>query len=282
MTDHKFLPLEQDTFEDTRDALHAYSRVLGSWVKTCRDRRKHWWHASLRPSLTGFTTGVVHADVPFEINLDLRESALTVRTAPGEQMWEELRGQPAQELAARVRRFLEPLGVANRLPDISADDASFARSFDGYSSEEAHKLGRIMSAVSATLERFRAGIREETSPIQLWPHHFDLAMLWLPGDKIAGQDPNDEEYADKQMNFGFTLGDDAIPEPYFYITAYPLPEGFPSHELPVGTEWLTQGFTGAVLRYRRLGRETDPGAYLQQLWNGLLADGKKYLATQSS
>ena len=282
MTNHKFLPLEQDTFEGTRDALHAYSRVLGSWAKTCRDRRKHWWHASLRPGLTGFTTGVVYGDVPFEINLDLKESALTVRTALGEQMWEELRGQPALEVAARVRRFLEPLGAANLLPDMPAGDDSFTRSFDGYSTEEAHKLGRIMSAVSATFEKFRAGIREETSPIQLWPHHFDLAMLWLPGDKIAGQDPNDEEYADKQMNFGFTLGDDGIPEPYFYITAYPLPDGFPAHELPAGTEWHTQGFTGAVLRYRRLCRETDPGAYLQQLWNGLLADGKQHLATQSS
>ena len=42
--------------------------------------------------------------------------------------------------------------------------------------------------------------------------------------KIPGQDPADEESSDKQMNFGFTFGDEGIPEPYFYITAYPLPD----------------------------------------------------------
>jgi hypothetical protein len=83
------------------------------------------------------------------------------------------------------------------------------------------------------------------------------------------------------MNFGFTFGDEGIPEPYFYVTAYPLPEPFPTHELPPGVEWHSEGFTGAVLRYQRLGQEPDPAACLQQLWNGMLADGKAHLVTHS-
>ena len=35
-----------------------------------------------------------------------------------------------------------------------------------------------------------------------------LAMIWLAGEKIPGQDPTDEEYSEKQMNFGFSLGDE--------------------------------------------------------------------------
>jgi len=280
-TNHKFPSLDAGALEPTRDALHAYSRILGDWVKTCRSRRKHWWHASLRPTLTGLTTGVIHSDTDFEIGLNIRDSALTVKTGIGEQLWEGLRGQPAEELADRVRRFLESVGVSNYPPNVT-DEGSSANAFSGYSTEEANKLVRTLSAVSAELETFRAGIREESSPIQLWPHHFDLAMLWLPGDKIAGQDPNDEEYADKQMNFGFTFGDDGIPEPYFYVTAYPLPGAFPTYELPAGTQWQTEGFSGAVLRYQRLAQESDPGAYLQALWNGLLEDGKRHLMAHSS
>ena len=281
MTNRKFPSLDAEVFGPTRDALHAYSRILGDWAKTCRSRRKHWWHASLRPTLTGLTTGVIHSDTDFEIGLNIRDSALTVKTAIGEQLWEGLSGQPAEELADRVRRFLASVGVSDCAPKVPTEEASLRSVFNGYSTEEANKLARTLSGVSAELETFRAGIREETSPIQLWPHHFDLAMLWLPGDKIAGQDPNDEEYADQQMNFGFTFGDDGIPEPYFYVTAYPLPDALPTYELPAGTQWQTEGFSGAVLLYQSLRQESDPGAYLQALWSGILEDGKRHLIAHS-
>ena len=63
MADDKFPTLDPKTLADTRDAIHAYSKVAGAWCKVYREKRKHWWHASLRPSLSGLTTGVVHAGV---------------------------------------------------------------------------------------------------------------------------------------------------------------------------------------------------------------------------
>jgi hypothetical protein len=138
-----------------------------------------------------------------------------------------------------------------------------------------------LRSVNAALGEFRAGIREETSPIQIWPHHFDLAMLWLPGEKIPGQNPDDEESSDKQMNFGFTFGDEGIPEPYFYVTAYPLPESFASLTLPRGTVWRTEGFSGAVLLYRTLIENENPGGYLVSLWNDLLSAGRQHMLTNA-
>ncbi len=135
----------------------------------------------------------------------------------------------------------------------------------------------MLNSVSSTLSTFRAGIREETSPIQVWPHHFDLSMIWLPGDKIPGQDPDDEEYADKQMNFGFAFGDDFIPEAYFYVTAYPSPEALNHLEMPAGTEWCTEGFTGAVTRYRTLPETQSQHEYLLNLWKKLLTAGRERL-----
>ena len=44
---------------------------------------------------------------------------------------------------------------------------------------------------------------------------FDMTMTWLPGAKVPGQDVDNAEYADAQMGFGFTLGDETIAEPYF-------------------------------------------------------------------
>jgi len=273
MTTHHFQRIDGELFEATRNAVHAYSRVLGNVQKACRPKRKHWWHASLRPSLNGLTTGVVRTSIGFDIELNLRKSVLELRASSGEQLDEKLRGQPAFMLAEAVNDFLIASGVDRKLILESGQTVDNTERFDGYSTEQARIIARVMNSVTAALETFRAGIREETSPIQLWPHHFDLSMLWLPGEKIEGQDPENEEYSDKQMNFGFTFGDEGIPEPYFYVTAYPLPDGFQSLRLPAGTNWQTDGFSGAVLLYQSLTESSDPNGYLLSLWNTLLSAG---------
>jgi hypothetical protein len=277
---HSFPALDPDEISATRDALHTYSAILGGWASTCRASRKHWWHASLRPSLNGLTTGVIYADkVHFEIELNFRESRITVCTATGEPLLIELHGQAAVEPASQIQEFLQIAGVSEEMAGAATNAKSANRDtkFGDYSSEHATKLARALSLVSSALVSFRAGVREETSPIQLWPHHFDLAMLWLPGDKIPGQDSDNEEHSDKQMNFGFTFGDEGIPEPYFYVTAYPSPDAFSMLGLPDGTHWKSDGFTGAVLTYRRLLEEAEPTEYLLRLWNQLLAVGRKHL-----
>ncbi len=256
-------------FGPTRDALHAYSKILGDYLKALRPKRKHWWHISLRPSLRGVSTGVVRTEgLDFELELDLYASRLLARTADGADWQVELHGQPAAEPAARLRAFLLDAGLdASGLPSTDYPLDSYA----DYAPSQAASIGRVVAAATAVLANLRAGIREETSPIGFWPHHFDLAMLYLPGGLIEGQDPADEEYADQQMNFGFAFGDDLVPEPYFYATAYPTPSGFPQSPLVDGVEWHSNGFKGMVWRYARLRRHPDPG-------RALLDEGRQKLA----
>lgn len=267
--------LDPDDIHATRAALHAYSRILGGWLKSCRPMRKHWWHSSLRPSLRGLTTGVIHAGIDFEIELDLGNSLLQVQTAGGSSFSEPLHGQAAGRVAQQIGEFLLQNGI---------DICQAPKSFDvdtnlpvGYSTEVAIDMGNALSTVSTALKIFQAGIREESSPVQFWPHHFDLSLLWLPGDQIPGQDRRDAENADKQMNFGFTFGDEMIPEPYFYVTAYPLPDRLVDTELPEGSYWHVEGFKGAILFYRSLLQQSNPVEYLINLWSGLLIAGRKHL-----
>ncbi len=217
MADQKFPALDVGEIEATRKALHAYARVAGAWSKAFRKRRKHWWHASLRPSLYGLTTGVIYGETDFEIELDLAGSRLHVRTCSS-QVSERLTGQPSSHIAATVRNALRAAGLdrGDLVPtDTLVDDADHA----AYSADQANRMHRALGSIAAVLEDFRATIREEKSPIQVWPHHFDLSMIWLPGPKVPGQDPADEEHADKQMNFGFVFGDETIPEPYLDTAA---------------------------------------------------------------
>lgn len=275
MTTDNFPKLDPEFINGTRDALHAYSRILGGWASSCRPKRKHWWHASLRPSLNGLTTGIIRAGIDFELELDLGRDLLLGRTPLDEHLVESLQGKSPAQLEASVRNFLVDVGIDSRF--VPEQNDALAKRVNDYSAEQAFKLGCALNLITGAMESFRASIREETSPVQLWPHHFDLAMLWLSGAKIPDQDPANEEYADQQMNFGFTFGDEGIPEPYFYVTAYPSPEAFSDLRLPSGTTWQSEGFTGAVLPYRLLIENADPGGYLLDLWNGLLRAGREHL-----
>jgi hypothetical protein len=277
VTTERFPRLEDVALPHTRDALHGYARVLGGWLTTCRSPRKHWWQGSLRPSLRGLTTGVIHAGPGFELELNLRDSQFHARTAEGEEVVEALHGQAAEEVAQHIKSFLVSNGVDGRLAPEDASHHDGSGKVPVYSAECADAVARAWSSAAAAMEEFRAGVREETSPIQLWPHHFDLAMSWLPGEKVPDQDPANAEYADKQMGFGFTLGDETIPEPYFYVTAYPLPDIFPTLPLPTGTAWHTTGFSGAVLPYQFLSDSRDPRGYLLDLWHHLLSAGRAHL-----
>lgn len=275
MADDKFPPLDAGDIDATKQAVHAYARIAGAWCKAYRNRRKHWWHASLRPSLRGLTTGVIYAKTNFEIELDLAGSELRARIGES-TVSDRLTGQPSARLAATVSDALRAadIGWDGRVADEAAgNDTEYA----GYSADQAKRMNEAIASIAAALEDFRATIREETSPIQVWPHHFDLSMIWLPGPKIPGQDVADEESADKQMNFGFAFGDEAIREPYCYVTAYPLPETLPDVHLPTGTTWHSEGFRGAVLLYRDLAAMKDPAGYLLDLWSGLMEAAREHL-----
>jgi len=82
----------------TREALHAYARVLGDCLKTNRTQRKHWWHASLRPSLNGLSSGVIRGDQDVEFELDLRHSVMHINLSNGQRHSEPLTGQSVAEL----------------------------------------------------------------------------------------------------------------------------------------------------------------------------------------
>lgn len=275
MSTSKHAILDSSALVSTRDALHAYAGVLGAWLKASRSKRKHWWHASLRPSLHGLTTGVVYGTVNFELELDLVNSQLRIGTEGRDSVREALVGQSGADLDEIIASTLGQEGIGS--PVSTHNRSKKSADFAGYSADQAHSMQRALVDVAAAMSEFRAGVREETSPIQLWPHHFDLSMIWLPGSKVPGKDPADEENADKQMNFGFTFGDEGIAEPYFYVTAYPLPDKLQEIALPGPARWQSEGFSGVLLTHRQFAEMPQPREYLLELWKTMLEAGRALL-----
>lgn len=220
----------------------------------------------------------------FELELDLSRSRLQVEVADGAAYEGALTDHTPEQLAAEVSEFLFAQGVPvdyrPAYPANGHDSLNIGRGH-AYAAAVAADFATVWRFIASAMDEFRAGIPEESSPIMLWPGHFDLAMMWLPGEKIPGQDPADEEYSDKQMNFGFSFGDEGVPEPYFYVTAYPAPEALAQLELPSGAKWHTEGFSGAVLSYSELVGRADPRGDLLALWNFLIDSGRQRLLTAS-
>jgi hypothetical protein len=282
MTTDAFPSLDAEEIAETRDAVHVYAQAIGDWRISCLAHRKHWWQITVYPSVRGLTTGMIQAGIDFELELDLHADRLLGHVAGGGNLSEPLGGRSGRDLASVVANFLTNEGIDPGLVPEDKKRESHEVTADGYSADIAGNLGTTVRSVSAAMATFRAPVAEETSPIHIWPHHFDLAMLWLPGEKIPGQNPADEESSDKQMNFGFAFGDTGIPEPYFYVTAFPLPDALPGLALPDGTNWQSEGFSGAVLLYRRLLEEKDPNKYLVGLWNDLLSAGRQHMLDKAA
>ena len=255
MAQNRFPALLPDQLQPTHDTIRGYAQVLGKVRRALTPRQKHWWHVSLRTAATGLTTTSIPAgDFTVEMLLDFTTHQLVIKTSRGDVYSKPLQGQSLAIFCEDTLAALAALGIE---PDI--DRSLFTDNTPGtYIPTVAAQYWRALSQIGAVFKQFKGGLRQETGPVQLWPHHMDLALLWFSGRLVPDQDPDDEEYSDEQMNFGFSPGDEGIPEPYFYITAYPTPDGFADTPLPNDAYWHTEGFTGAILNYASLVKANDP------------------------
>jgi hypothetical protein len=108
--------------------------------------------------------------------------------------------------------------------------------------EAAAFLGDWYGFAASVLEELRAGASaaQDATRVQLWPEHFDLAMVL--GDASAGA----------RASYGLSPGDERHPEPYVYVGPWVEPQ--PS-EL-----WQAAGFSGAELAYAELAAAADQRA----------------------
>jgi hypothetical protein len=245
-----FQPLPLSTWRETRDTLAGYARFLRRIRQFNSPPQKHYWHISLRPTATGLNTTAIRSaeGIIYEIELDLTKHVLMVKTSSGERREVPLLGQSPKQFKEETLAVLANLGVQPAYGEQEFHDETPGT----YDETAVSTYWNSLIEIDSILKEFRAGFIEETSPVQLWPHHFDLAVVWFSGRKVPGQDLNNPEYADEQMNFGFSTGDDGIPEPYFYATAYPTPDGWVGSSLPAGAIWQSEGWTGAVLPYQKV------------------------------
>jgi hypothetical protein len=234
-------------WKPTRDTLHQYARIIGKIRSRYMPKSKHWWHITISVSSRGLTTTPFPiAGQSLELTLDLAAHQLAIESSDGWSATLPLAGQSA---AALCRQSAAVLAAANIDLEPNLLAAFNGEEILSYDVQAIDRFRRVINWVDSVFKGFKGGLREETSPVQIFPHHMDLSMNWFSGRLVPGVDPTQEENADEQMNFGFVTGDSSIPDAYFYTTAYPVPDNWTDLALPEGAYWHTEGWSGAILPY---------------------------------
>jgi hypothetical protein len=133
-------------------------------------------------------------------------------------------GAPAEKLSLDSPYTIPPHAVATGAPFAVPADGSLAELRRWFASADP-LLGGVVDGWAGA------------APVRIWPHHFDIGSVLPLGPAGADGPPT--------LGIGLSPGDDAIAEPYFYVTPWPVPEPLPA--LPAGGQWHREGWTGAVL-----------------------------------
>jgi hypothetical protein len=238
-------------------------------------KSKHWWHITLSVSARGLTTTPFPiAEQNLELRLDLAAHQLAIESSDGWSATVPLAGQTAAGLCHQISVTLAAVGIVLERDLLAAFDGEEILPYD---IEAIARFRQVINWVDAAFKTFKGGLREETSPVQIFPHHMDVSMNWFSGHLVPGIDPADEENADEQMNFGFVTGDSSISDAYFYVTAYPAPDNWTDLALPEGAYWHTDGWTGAVLPYAAVVETSCPFELLLDYLRILQAHGAKLM-----
>ncbi len=225
----------------TVTALHAYSRILGGIRAAGTEPHPRWWHGSLQIVDSGLTTGTFYVEgEPASLTLEPGSATIAGR-GPRGPVQAELSG-PAATVGREVLRQL-----GGRL-DVDPERWNLIE-VTGYETVDATTYHNALRVVDAALRSVRSTVSGDVSPVQLWPHHFDVSLEWFSDAvEVYEEEGGPKEY-NKQIGFGFSPGDEGDPDPYFYANPWPFDESFRAIELPEPARWHSEGWEGGFLPY---------------------------------
>jgi len=243
-----FPELDYKEILPTRDTIHGYAQFAGAIRSSMTPFQKDYRHISLRTAPLGFRTTPIPAagGHTFEILLDLISHSLAITTSKGYTWSMPVEGQSLALFSHDVLAELDKLGIS---PGIEIEKYKDDTDRE-YNLEYASEIFRAFRVIDMILKEFQGSLARETSPVQLWPHHLDIAFSCYPA-------PESRQIIE-QISCGYLTGDASIEEPYFYITVYPELEDISGIELCEKAYWHAEEWQGVIYRYRDLISAASP------------------------
>ena len=234
-------------WKPTREALHTYSRILGEIRRLLSKPHPLWWHVSLQVVSEGLSTGPLalgSGSAEISLNLESHEAVIHAANSQEERipLGADLSGA---ELAEYCIAALKPGGEIEGLAGADFDDPSPRQS----DPEAARRFHTALRGVQTAFVEAQARICGDCSPIQIWPHHFDLSFEWLATHAPTSDTDASSEEGRCQIGFGFSPGDNGHEEPYFYANPWPFDLTLTELPLPGSARWHVEGWKGSLLTY---------------------------------
>ena len=267
--------LRVDDWTATRETLHMWTQVVGKVRLARAPLTNHWWQVTLYVSPRGLTTSAIpHGSGCFDLELDLVDHHLRIRTSEGGAAAVPLTSRPTAEFYAETMAALDGLGVGVRI-DPRPNEVDPAIPFDQdhqhatYDPDAAHLFWRQLVQADRVLGEFRSHFVGKVSPVHFFWGAMDLACTRFsgrPAPAHPGGAPNCgdwvmvEGYSRELASCGFWPGGGE--EGAFYSYAYPEPEGYADRSPGPDGAFYSSEFRQFLLPYEVVADSADPDATL--------------------
>ena len=261
-------------WEDTRLYWQLMSQILGKIRLELHPKINHWWHVPLYITPRGTTTSTIpYGDSNFDIELDLTQHRLVLRTGGGQILGFALDGRPIADFYSHLFDMLSSVGIdveilAKPYHCKSSEPFATDRIHSTYDPEAVHRGWTILKRVEPVFKEFRGRFIGKCSPVHQFWHSFDLACTRFSGRRAPDMGITDpvsrEAYSHECISAGFWFGDDDLPQPAFYSYTWPAPEGLDRQPLRPGKAFWREvhGSPQATLLYDDLRKMDNPHAAL--------------------
>ncbi len=256
---------------------HWASRVLASAASSLLPAAADDSHSALEFEGGALWTQTIDGSPSYRFGLQIAETRLVARDVDGEERATlSLAGQTFEraldwvsETAARLSPGSSKV-VRRDFPDFPDHPLGEGAAFSSDHSKALAELGRYYHNAASLLGALRRELAG-ASPLRLWPHHFDLAIL-------APIDTDDASTATKTIGIGLSPGDESFAEPYWYVSPWPAPDGEKLPEISGPGAWQDEPFFAAIqLASDRVAAGNAQRSSVQLFLSAAIADGRSML-----
>ena len=268
ISDDAWPELPYEAWLPTRETLHMYLQVIGKVRLALAPMEPQWGQVPLYLTARGLNTSPIpHPAGSFDIDVDLIDHVVAVRTARGSVERVRLEPRTVADFYAELMGALAAAGVPVTITERPSevpnpipfpDDVEHA----SYDPEFANRFWRVLVSVDAVMKEHRAQFRGKTSPVQFYWGAFDLSYARFSGRPV--EPPADADVITRfggdaeQSCGGFWPGDARLTEPAFFAYTYPRPEGYEQAQLKPEAAYWSAELGEFFLPYEAVRKAPDP------------------------